>query len=212
MVRVRVTFAKTEAMRYIGNLDVFHTWERTFRRACLPLAYSQGFTPHARMQLAAPLPLGITGEAELLDVWLECDPGLPNIEAALLPALPPGFRLLDLQYIDLSAPPLQTQVRSAQFIATFSEPVEDLGVRVHILMVAENLLRQRRGKPYDLRLLIESLSELPPDSSGRNRLSMQLTAQEGRTGRPEEVISALGLLPEMARICRTGLLMAPSAV
>ena len=69
--RLRLTFAKTEAMRFTGHLDLHHTWERTFRRAGLPLAYSQGFNPHPRLNLASALPLGFTSECEVIDVWLE---------------------------------------------------------------------------------------------------------------------------------------------
>jgi hypothetical protein len=58
--------------------------------------------------------------------------------------------------------------------------------------------------------LIESLTELAPDGAGRARLSMQLAAREGQTGRPEEVLLALGIPPESARIQRTELVMADS--
>jgi radical SAM-linked protein len=47
-------------MRYTGHLDLYRTWERTLRRAGLPLAYSQGFKPHPRIVLACALPLGCT--------------------------------------------------------------------------------------------------------------------------------------------------------
>ena len=45
-------FSKTDAMRYTGHLDLHRAWERTFRRAGLPLAYTQGFSPHPRINLA----------------------------------------------------------------------------------------------------------------------------------------------------------------
>ncbi len=60
MQRLRLTFAKTAAMRYTGHLDLHTTWERTLRRARLPLAYSQGFHPQPKIQLASALPLGFT--------------------------------------------------------------------------------------------------------------------------------------------------------
>jgi radical SAM-linked protein len=70
-MRLRITFAKTEAMRFTSHLDLHKTWERTFRRARLPLAYSQGFNPHPHINLASALPLGFTGDQEVIDVWLE---------------------------------------------------------------------------------------------------------------------------------------------
>ncbi len=69
--RVRILFAKTDAMRFIGNLDLHKAWERSCRRAGLPLAYSQGYNPQPKLNLASALPLGFTSQAELIDIWLE---------------------------------------------------------------------------------------------------------------------------------------------
>jgi radical SAM-linked protein len=58
--RLRITFAKQGALKFIGHLDLAKTWERILRRAQLALAYTQGFNAHPRLQLASPLPLGFT--------------------------------------------------------------------------------------------------------------------------------------------------------
>ena len=55
--RIRVTFGKGQQLKYISHLDLARTWERVFRRARLPVAYSQGFNPRPRFQLAAALPV-----------------------------------------------------------------------------------------------------------------------------------------------------------
>ena len=70
MLRLRLYFGKTSLMRYTAHLDTQRALERTIRRAKLPLAYSEGFTPHAKMNLAAALPLGFTSIGELADIWL----------------------------------------------------------------------------------------------------------------------------------------------
>ncbi|MDP3186130.1 MAG: TIGR03936 family radical SAM-associated protein, partial [Anaerolineales bacterium] len=64
---MRITFSKTGALRYTGHLDLQRIWERTARRAGLPLVYSQGFHPQPKIQIAAALPLGFSGRAELVD-------------------------------------------------------------------------------------------------------------------------------------------------
>jgi hypothetical protein len=58
MQRIRIQYAKTEPLRYTGNLDMHRIWERTLRRARLTIAYSQGFHPQPRLNQACPLPLG----------------------------------------------------------------------------------------------------------------------------------------------------------
>ena len=70
-MRIRVTFSKTYHMRYTSHLDVHRTWERTLRRARLPLAYSQGFNPRPKINLAAALPLGFTSDCEIVEFWLD---------------------------------------------------------------------------------------------------------------------------------------------
>ena len=204
-MRIRLTFSKTEAMRYTGHLDLHRTWERTFRRACLPLAYSQGFHPQPRLNLACALPLGFTSQCEVLDAWLETDLPLAEIAASLAPALPPGLLIQDIAEVDGRGPALQTQVQSADFIITLLDAPPDLDERLVGLLSAAQILRQRRGKPYDLRPLIEKLEHLPTPAGAQQQLSTRLAAREAATGRPEELLAALDIPFEKTRVHRTGL-------
>jgi radical SAM-linked protein len=204
-MRYRITFSKTSAMRYTSHLDLFRTWERTFRRAGLPLAYSQGFHPHPRLNLASALPLGFTSDEEVLDVWLEKEITPEQVQAALAPAAPPGVQIARIEAIEERQPALQVQLAAAEFTITFLDPIPDLEQRLAALLAAVSLPRQRRGKDYDLRPLILHAERLPDDDKGRPRLQVRLSAREGATGRPEELILALGGEPEQARVHRTRL-------
>ncbi len=73
MTRVRITFAKTEWLRYIGHLDMHHIFIRTFRRAGLEVVHSQGFHPQPKIHLASALSLGYTGSNEMIECWLVDD-------------------------------------------------------------------------------------------------------------------------------------------
>lgn len=210
MLRIRITFSKTEAMRFTGHLDLHRTWERTVRRARAPLAYSEGFHPHPRIQLGAALPLGITGEREWVDVWLEREVPEDELRASLVKAAPPGIKLIALEPVDLRAPALQTQIVSAEFEAWLPEQTDadTLEKRVAELKAQPEIPRTRRDKAYDLQPLIERLS-IGRDDSGQPVLSMTLAAREGATGRPEEVLAALGLTMSEARVRRTRLIIGP---
>lgn len=204
-MRIRITFAKTEAMRFTGHLDLHHAWERAFRRAGLPLAYSQGFSPHPRLNLACALPLGFTSLAEVLDAWLDEDLPLPQITKALQSAMPPGIQLREVTTVDPRLPSLQSVVQAAEFTITYLEPIPDLAQRVKNLLAVPGLPRRRRDKDYDLRPLVLDLQILPPDTQAHPRLTTRLSAREGATGRPEELLDALGLDPLAARVERTKL-------
>ena len=201
-MRIRIAFDKTEAMRYTGHLDLHRAWERAFRRARLPLSYSQGFHPQPKLNLACALPLGFTSECELLDAWLETELPIPEVQAALLGALPPGILIHNIEVIDPRSPALQTRVQSAEYWITFLDPQPDLDARLEKIWAAEMLPRQRRGKPYDLRPLIEALQRLPDSPEGLPRVTMRLAARESATGRPEEVLAELGVGIEAARVHR----------
>jgi radical SAM-linked protein len=200
-MRIRLSFTKTDAMQYTGHLDLFRSWERTFRRSGLPLAYSQGFHPQPRLNLACALPLGFTSESEMLDAWLEVDLTLEHIQQSVVKALPPGLEIKAIEVIDLHAPPLQTQVESAIYLITFLDDIPDLNERVNRIETAEHLPRIRRNKSYDLRPLIERLT-LINDESGNHWLQIQLSAREAATGRPEEVLDEMGIKFEDAHVHR----------
>ncbi len=205
-MRLRITFAKTNAMRYTGHLDLHKTWERTLRRAGLPLAYSQGFSPHPRINLASALPLGFTGEAEVIDVWLEEELPVEIVMEALRKAAPPGIQVQYIQVVDPHAPSLQTDLQASEYTITLLEPLADLDARLQVVLQSPSLPRQRRDRSYDLRPLILDLQRLPDDPQGCPLLLVHRAAQASATGRPEEVAAELGAAPEAIRAHRTRLI------
>jgi len=207
-MRLRITFSKTGPLRYIGHLDLFSLWERALRRAGLPLAYSQGFHPQPKMQLAAALPLGFSSRCEVLDIRLQQEIPLEGLLQQLEAVLPEDIRPLSLEQAEERAAPLQTRVDQAEYEITLpaEEAPPDLEARLLSLLNAASLPRQRRGKPYDLRPLIDALTL---QSNDPPRLFLRLSAREAATGRPEEVLDALGIAAEVARVERTRLIFKP---
>ncbi len=192
--RLRIPFAKGDAIRFSSHLDLLRAWVRTLRRASVPLAYCQGFHPRPRVQLTAALPLGHTGLAELLDVWLERRIEIATLQPALAAALPAGLTVSGVAEVRLSEPALQTRVRAADYLVRveWDEPRPAVEARITGLLGSEELLTQRRGKVLDLRPLIERLW-VEQASTDDLMLGMRLAARPGGTGRPEVVLEALGM-------------------
>ena len=206
-MRVRITFTKQGALRYIGHLDLHRVWERALRRAGLPISYSQGFHPQPKISLAAALPLGFSSRAEVIDVRLNEEIPTEEIHTRLKDNLPLDIKVTDVKSVDERLPALQTLVLSAAYDVHLTEPVigSELTRKVEALMQTESLIRERRGKTYYLRPLIELLSVIT-QADGTVWLKMTLAAREGATGRPEEVLSTLEIEPETARVERTRLI------
>jgi radical SAM-linked protein len=207
--RLRIKFAKGEELKYISHLDLARTWERVFRRAGLPVAHSQGFNPRPRFQIAAALPVGVTGQAELLDVWLAEALAPEEALARLRVSSPPGLEVLSVEEVDLRGPALQSQMRAAEYRAVVrsQEPVEAVRSRVQALLDAPTLPRQRHHKGkvqrYDLRPLVQSIAVEPGE--GEMVLIMRLQASPQGAGRPDQVLDVLGLSLATRAIVRTTL-------
>jgi radical SAM-linked protein len=206
-MRLRVTFAKLGPLRYTGHLDLHHIWERAARRAEIPLAYSQGFHPQPKISLAAALPLGFSSICEVLDMRLTEELPLDGMKERIQAAVPSGLKILQVESVDEKLPALQTLVEQAEYEIVFTEPVEGarLSEQVAEMLNTTSLPRERRGKSYDLRPLIEQVS-LVTDPEGGLRMKMRLIAREGATARPEEILDHLGIVPETVRVERTRLI------
>jgi len=207
-MRLRITFSKSDWLIYSSHLDLMRVWERALRRAGLPLAYSGGFNPRPKLQLARALPLGHVGEAEILDVWLEEPVPVGNAARMMAPVLPDGLSVKEIRQVDPRAPAMQTQVVGTVYrvIVEWDEGPEDVKARIAQVMAADELLHQRRGREYNLRPLIEILS-LIKAAEKKITLHMGLSARPGATGRPEAVVDVLGMGDAFARYYRERLIV-----
>ena len=206
MQRIRIAYNKGIELQYTGNLDMHKVWERTFRRARLPLAYSQGFHPQPKLQQAAPLPLGFTSQAEMLDVWLDTDETLTEVTQKIVATAQPGIVVREVKGMPLLSEALPNLVVAAEYRVTCDEAVEAVEIqnRLDTFLSRESIRRERRGKPYDLRPLVQKLileKERPVT------LTMRLSSLPGATGRPEEVLEELAIDPYTVDIERVHLIL-----
>lgn len=212
--RLRVTFARGDLLRYITHLDLMRSWERAIKRAGLPIAYSEGFTRHPQLALAAPLPVGATAEGELMDVFLEQRLDPAEFAARLAAQTPPGLTIASVEEAPLNAPSLQSLVREWVWRARFPPDTDaaELARRVQEFLARETLpweqKREKEIKRYDLRALVLDLAvEDGPDGPA---FVGRFKAEAG--GRPEQLAAALGYAPETVSIHRVSLGLQPAEV
>jgi len=207
ITRIRVLYAKGESLRFTGHLDMQRLWERLLRRSSLPVRYSQGFHPRARLNLASALPLGFVSQSELLDFWMNEPLPINEIYARLSDAAPPGLEIKEVSQAALSEDALQVQMAASEFEVEFFDPqdAEALNKKVDDFLAQDTIMRRRRKKVYDLRPLILDLKVINLDD--HPALWMRLKAQEGATGRPDEVLDELGFENTEYLVCRTKLII-----
>lgn len=223
--RIRVTFSRGEATKYITHLDVMRFWERALRRAELPVAYSEGFSPHAQIALAAPLPVGTTSDGELMDVFMAERIAPATVVEQISPQLPDGIGIVGAAEVGMALPALQADVRFAEYVVDVAAErcdhdvdVRDwkLGAGTDIadaiaqFMAADSIpwehKREEETKSYDIRTQVDAVDIVACDRGGV-QLRMRLKNDSSGSGRPEQVVAALAL-PPPTRIHRTKLILA----
>ncbi len=215
MYRLRIRFKRGEEVKYISHLDLIRLWQRALHRAGIPLAYSEGFSPHPRISLAAPLAIGVTGEAELMDIVLRKWASPHFFTAAISRTLPPGIEILQVNLIAPNQPSLQSQVRYAEYAVTIETPQEpeEIAAAMSGLLAMEQLpwqhWRDTGPRNYDLRALICDLWLV--DCHRPNcTIGMRLRCDSNGSGRPEQVMLALGFAQPPQSIHRRRLILGQS--
>lgn len=92
--RVRIRYAKRGPMRFTSHRDFARALERAILRAKIPIAYSQGFSPHPKISYASAAPTGVASEAEYLEIGLRSVIDIAGLARRLDAALPPGLDVL----------------------------------------------------------------------------------------------------------------------
>ncbi|MCC6458635.1 MAG: DUF2344 domain-containing protein [Caldilineaceae bacterium] len=201
--RLRLLYEKGEPVKFIAHQDEFRVWERALRRANLPLLYKQGFNPQPHIVFASPLGVGITGVNEPIDIILSPPLPVDEVRERIVAKLPPGVHLHALSEIPLKAPALQNLLIGADYtILLYTDPGELESAAIdeaiaHFLAQGEIWReRERKGEryTYNLRPLIFELQNQGYDAEREeHRILLRVQQRVGATGRPDEVVAALGL-------------------
>lgn len=215
MQRLRIRFSRGQEVKFISHLDIMRLWQRALNRAGISLAYSEGFNPHPRMSLAAPLAVGVTSEAELMDITLTRFVSPHFFTSAVGQQLPPGIEILQAYPVAPTLPSLQSQVRYVEYKVEVETEKEQKDVESALasLLSVEHLPWQHQRdtgpRKYDLRALIDDLW-LIDWRSGYCTIGMRLHCDSNGSGRPEQVAAALGFTHYPRSLHRTKLVLKTS--
>ncbi|MEB3202568.1 MAG: TIGR03960 family B12-binding radical SAM protein, partial [Synechococcus sp.] len=199
LARLRIGFTKTGSLALISHLDTLRMLERALRRSGLPVSFTGGFHPLPRLQLALPLPLGVEGFGEWLDLEFteEVDPA--QVRTRLQPQLPAGFQLLSLLRVPVFSESLSQELAAADWtfvlqpLAGAPLTSQQWHQATSSLLAAQVLAWQdtdKKGRPRsrDCRpfLLELRLAELFADGAVALHLRAAIDAS-GRSLRPEQL-------------------------
>ncbi|WP_159429869.1 TIGR03936 family radical SAM-associated protein [Halarsenatibacter silvermanii] len=190
---IRSRFAKKRRLRYISHLELLDTFRRAVRRAKIPGKYSEGYNPTLNLSLSQPLPVGMPGGGEYLDLELKESVSGEKFVIELNKNLPAGIKMDEARMVgDKNLKSLQALVDRARYII---EPPENKDDEYRIILdKLKNsceliVTRERRNKDdrqYNIREMIHEI-----DLTEDNRWSFLVSTGSRGNVRPQEIVQAL---------------------
>lgn len=189
-MKVRIKFSKEGYLKFIGHLDTMRYFQKALRRAGLPVAYSEGFSPHIIMSFASPLGVGVTSSGEYFDVQFTEEVSTDEIERRLNETMVEGIQILCARKVeDGKASKAMSLVEAADYEITFcgeQRPEEWWSEKICSFLAQKEIpvtkKTKRNEKSVDLR---PNIHEMRLSNQG---IFMRLSAASRNYTKPELVL------------------------
>ncbi|MFA5535832.1 MAG: TIGR03936 family radical SAM-associated protein [Bacillota bacterium] len=194
---LRIKYAVGDELRFLSHLDFLRLFIRVFRRAELPVAYSQGFNPHSKISFGPPLAVGFVSSAEYLDLELTEARPLSEITESLGKNLPKGLSIIGMQEIKGKVTSLMAIIERASYeikTALIEELTEqELNEIIsRFLSRSEIFVTKMTKEGPRLRQIRQGIFLLKAELMAKELVFTAELQQDNRgVVRPEEVITAL---------------------
>ena len=196
--RIRIKYAKRGPLRFTSHRDFARAFERALRRAAVPIAFSQGFTPHPKISYASAAPTGVASEAEYLEIGLQAPVDPAELCAALDAALSPGLDVLDA-VVAREGTSLADRIDASRWRMELPGVAPDAAeTAVETFLAAEEVLVERMTKQgrrsFDARAAVVScdVNGAPSGAVGAPCAILDLVVRQVTPAvRPDDVLSGL---------------------
>lgn len=159
-MKVRIRFSKKGALVYIGHLDVMRYFQKLFRRSSIPIAYSEGFSPHQILSFSHPLPLGMESDGEYADIEITESVASKDAILRLREESVPEIEILSFKELPETCENAMASVRAARYVVEFDGkcPFNNLAETVKKFMLQEKILvtkvTKKSTKELDIKPLV----------------------------------------------------------
>ena len=192
--RLRARYIEQGRLALLSHLEVAHTLERTVRRAGLPFAVSQGFSPHMKIAFGAALPVGVGSTCEIFDVQLTSyvppDKALDALQAASVPDL----MVQECRYIEKAAAAASVAFPFSTYEVRFDGPIGHVDVPETITVV-----RKRKEKVLNVSEFLVQSFALAGDAA-----TFTLEAKPTGSLRPDVLLDHCDIDAKVLSITRIG--------
>ncbi|MEV1146924.1 TIGR03936 family radical SAM-associated protein [Micromonospora sp. NPDC049799] len=199
-------YAKRGPLRFTSHRDFARAFERALRRAGVPIAFSQGFTPHPKISYASAAPTGVASEAEYLEIGLREEVDPEQLRAALDAALSPGLDVLDA--VVAGGGSLADRIEASHWRIELPEVDPGVAQRaVSAFTAADEVLVERMTKQgrrtFDARSAVISIdvvtpTETPSEVAAVPCAILELVVRQVTPSvRPDDVLSGLRVVADL---------------
>ncbi len=176
--RVRFTFTKQDSLRFISHLDMIRCIQLIFRRSGIRMGYTQGFSPHPKMQFLAPLPLGFGSTTEILDVALAQNYTMDELLQMLRRIPLQGLHWLDAREVALYAPSIESTLKQAMYTIRLDTP-HDYGDKIDAFRKAASMpMTFSTGKGDKTRELKHCVCDIEQPAPDRINVTVRMTTND----------------------------------
>jgi radical SAM-linked protein len=190
---VRLKFRKVGSLQYISHLDLQRTFMRVLVRACIPVWYTKGFNPHAKLVFSTPLSVGAQSEYEFLDLRIDRMMPCEEIMARLNRELTEELRITEAYFPEMDF----SEIAWASYeIEVCTKNADDaLAASMEKLLTVSPLIMVKKTKSgekeIDIVPMIRSVCARFDATSGTVKLALVLKANVGEFLNPELPVSAM---------------------
>lgn len=196
VMKVRLKFSKTGRVRYVGHLDTMRLFQRAIKVANLPVAYSQGFSPHSLVYFALPLAVGMSSMGEYMEIVMHEDIAPQEVKERLGRVLVPGIELVEAYEVEEKSSSLMSMVQGADYHIILNCP-ENPEITADALAKRfaeqQELIVLKKGKkgiaPVDIKPLVLKCEFSKVDS--QIAIELQVYAGSSKNLNPELFVKAL---------------------
>lgn len=203
MVKIQYQFKRTTPLRFLSHLDQQRLFQRAFRRANIPVEYSQGFNPHPKMSFALAMSVGLTSDGEFGEVMVSKNIDVETFISRMNQVLPNGLEIITAKICDEGVRSLSASLcKSIYRIRIKVVPETDLrelSESIRSYLERSQIFMQKRNKKgkfvdKDIRPFIESIAVFADSEKDKVNVKMTLIYIEQQSVKPEHVLERLSLI------------------
>ncbi len=184
-LRVRIKFTKEGDVKYISHLDLMRVLMRAMKKAKIPIAMTQGFSPHPKFSLSHALAVGISSQAEYADLDLYRPIKLEELISNLNQVFPEGIKILQASFVAIKTKSLTSLINRLHYKI---ELKEEVGSKVEDFLAKEEIwIVNRREEKINIRKFIDQIT------LNKQELLVLFKVDNGKTAKIHEFLNAISI-------------------